>query len=142
MKNILSSFALRVALLFVALAAVSAHTASAQTRTRGNRPVIMLPPFVVSEDPFTPPTLNSDGTLTLPDGTVITPPVRNSDGSITLPDGTVHVLPRPDSDGSIVLPDGTTLTPNEDGTFTLPDGTVVDRAQLEARRGTRPNSGS
>ena len=79
-----------------------------------------------------PPELNSDGTLTLPDGTVVQPPTLNSDGSITLPDGTV--LPAPpvrtppvkNTDGSLTLPDGTVVQPNADGTYTLPDGHVID----------------
>ena len=94
--------------------------------------------------PHEPPALNADGTLTLPDGTVVTPnddgsitlpdghvipppPVRNPDGSITLPDGTV-LPPRPvhNADGTITLPDGTIVTPNADCSITLPDGTVIN----------------
>ena len=90
-----------------------------------------------------PPALNADGTLTLPDGTIVTP---NADGSITLPDG--RVLPPPpkrNADGTITLPDGTVVTPNGDGTLTLPDGTVVKGPPDGPGRGpgpARPTSGS
>src|SRR5471032_2525185 len=58
---------------------------------------------------FGPPpgTVNDDGTITLPDGTVLPAPTFNADGTITLPDGTV-------------------IDPNADGTYTLPDGHVID----------------
>jgi hypothetical protein len=118
MKNlnpILSAFALRVTLLFAAFALVSAATSSAQTTTRAARrtPPIMLPAFVVSEDRLAPPTLNSDGSFTLSDGTVLTPPARNSDGSITLPDGTVLTPPAHEIDATITLPDGTVIDPSD-----------------------------
>ncbi len=124
MKNysaLLSSFALRVTLLFAAFAVVSAATSSAQSARRSR--VVMLPPFVVSEDRISPPVINSDGTITLPDGTVITPPTRNSDGTITLPDGTVITPPEHDIDTTI----------------TLPDGTVIDPSDRPAPRGPRPS---
>ena len=89
---------------------------------------------------FGPPpgTVNSDGTITLPDGTVFTPPDINinSDGTITLPDGTTidpskdlpppHEPPVKNTDGSLTLPDGAVVQPNADGTYTLPDGHVID----------------
>ncbi|MEY2878262.1 MAG: hypothetical protein RLZZ15_642 [Verrucomicrobiota bacterium] len=95
--------------------------------------------------PFGPPPVpNSDGTITLPDGTVVTPPARNSDGTITLPDGTVvdpadlpppHHPPVKNADGSLTLPDGTTIQPNADGTYTLPNGHVIDLSQPPPARG-------
>ena len=101
-----------------------------------------------------PVDLNSDGTITLPGGTVLQPPTFNSDGTITLPDGTV-LQPPPlrapfmkNADGSITLPDGTTVQPNADGTFTLPDGHVIDPAKGppaggrdRGPRGPRPSGG-
>jgi uncharacterized Zn-binding protein involved in type VI secretion len=145
MKNIpclLTSFALRVGLLFAALALVSA--ASAQTAKRPARSG-MMPPVFVSGDSLTPPGLNADGSITLPDGTVVTPPARNSDGSRALPEGDVVTPPTRNSDGTITLPDGTVVippTPNADGTITLLDGTVIDPSQHAARRGARPSGGS
>ncbi|MBI5766856.1 MAG: hypothetical protein HZA93_03625 [Verrucomicrobia bacterium] len=94
-----------------------------------------------------PPEINSDGSITLPDGTVLTPPTVNSDGSITLPDGTVlppppvRVPPMKNSDGSITLPDGTVVTPNADGTYTLPNGETVDPSK-RGPRGTKPTGQS
>ncbi len=111
----LSSFALRVGLLFAAFAIVSAATSSAQTTLRAARraPPVMLPAFVVSADRVAPPTVNSDGTITLSDGTVITPPARNSDGTFTLPDGTVLTPPAQTIDDTITLPDGTVIDPSQ-----------------------------
>lgn len=111
----LASFALRVGLLFVAFALVSAATSSAQTTPRAARraPPIMLPPFVVAADRVAPPTVNSDGTITLSDGTVITPPARNADGTFTLPDGTVITSPAQAIDDTITLPDGTVIDPSQ-----------------------------
>ncbi len=94
---------------------------------------------------FGPPpgsTLNSDGTLTLPDGTVVQPPTHHRDGTITLPDGTV-IDPSEDHpgrpvkniDGSLTLPDGTTVPSNADGTYTLPDGHVIDLSKGPPARG-------
>jgi hypothetical protein len=101
MKNVLSAFAVRVTLLFAALAVVSAHTATAQPRLRGGpRPVVMMSPFVVTADPIAQPKLATER-ATAPAA------LPSFEGSITLPDGTVHVLSRPNSDGSVVLPDGT-----------------------------------
>ena len=98
-----------------------------------------------------PVDLNSDGSITLPDGTVLPPPTFNGDGSITLPDGTVLPMPAPrlpfmkNADGSISLPDGTTVQPNADGTYTLPDGHVIDPSKAppaggpgRGPRGPRP----
>jgi hypothetical protein len=82
-----------------------------------------------------PPEVNSDGTIALPDGTVLTPPTVNSDGSITLPDGTVlpappmRVPPVKNSDGTLTLLDGPVVAPNADGTYTLPDGHTIDLTQ-------------
>lgn len=111
---------------------------------------------------FGPPgILNSDGTVTLPDGTVLAPPTRNSDGTITLPDGTVvdpskdlpppHQPPVKNSDGSLTLPDGTIVQPNADGTYTMPDGHVIDLSKAppadapgrgpRGPRGPRPSGG-
>ena len=89
---------------------------------------------------FGPPpgVVNDDGTITLPDGTVLPAPTFNADGTITLPDGTVidpSQLPPPrapitkNADGSITLPDGTVVQPDADGTYTLPDGHVIDLTQ-------------
>lgn len=95
--------------------------------------------------PHGPPAeINSDGTITLPDGTVLTPPHLNSDGSVTLPDGTVlpappvRVPPVKNADGSLTLPDGTVIEPNADGTYTLPNGETIDPSKAPARgqRGT------
>lgn len=109
MKNVLSAFAVRVTLLFAALAVVSAHTATAQPRHRGGpRPVVMMSPFVVTADPIAQPKLANERTT-------IAAALPSFEGSITLPDGTVHVLSRPNSDGSLALP----------------DGTVADRPQVE-----------
>ena len=82
------------------------------------------------------------------------PAVLNSDGSITLPDGSVlPALPGPmfNSDGSITLPDGTVVQPNSDGTYTLPDGHVIDLSKAppvpprrdlgRGRRGPPPATG-
>lgn len=99
-------------------------SAFAQGRAQKSR-ALRLPPVVVEADDLTPPALNSDGSITLPDGSVIAPPLRNSDGSITLADGSVMVLPRADSDGTVMLPDGTIATRNPDGSLTLPNGNVI-----------------
>ena len=138
MKNVLSAFALRVTLLFAAFAVVSVVTSSAQSARR-TRPV-MLPPFIVAEDRFTPPGLHSDD-LTLPDGTVVNDLGRNADGSITLPDGTVMWAPVHNADGTVTFSDGTVVTPptrNADGTLTAPDGTVSEPVRRPAHRGKRP----
>ena len=140
MKNVLSAFALRVTLLFAAFAFVAVVTSSAQSAVRRTRPV-MLPPFIVAEDRFTPPELHSDDALTLPDGTVVNDLRRNADGSITLPDGTVMWAPVHNADGTVTFSDGTVVTPptrNADGTLTAPDGTVIDPARRPAHRGKRP----
>ena len=124
MKNVLLAFALRFSLLAAAFALVSTTTANAQN-ARTARPGQMAP-FIVEEDRLPPPELNSDGTITLPDGTVITPPTRNSDGTITLADGTVVTPP----------------VRNADGTITLSDGTVITPADRPAPRGPRPTGGN
>jgi hypothetical protein len=98
--------------------------------------------------------IDSDGSIILPDGTVLPPPQFNDDGSITLPDGSVlpapetHVPPVKNSDGTITLPDGTVIPPNADGTYTLPNGRVLDLSKVPptppARRpgrGPRPSGG-
>lgn len=123
MKNIVHRLLLVAAL-------VAAGSAFAQDRGPGPRDSHFGPP---------PGLLNSDGSITLPDGTVLPPmpgPEFNSDGTITLPDGTVidpseelpppHHPPTINPDGSITLPDGTVLMPNADGTFTLPNGRTID----------------
>ncbi len=136
MKNVLSTFVLRVALAFAAFALVSAATVSAQSAVRRTRP-IMLPPFIVAEDCLTPPDLNSDGSLSLPDGTVVISPTRNPDGSITLPDRTVILPPVHNADGTVTFSDG--------GVVTLPahnaTGTIIDPAHRPAHRGKRPTGG-
>ena len=87
---------------------------------------------------FGPPpgAVNADGTITLPDGSVLPAPTFNADGTVTLPDGRVidptkdlpppHEPPVKNADGSITLDDGTVVQPNADGTYTLPDGHVID----------------
>ena len=140
MKNVLSAFALRVTLLFAAFAVVSVVTSSAQSSARRTRPV-MLPPFIVAEDRFTPPELHSDDALSLPDGTLVNDLRRNADGSITLPDGTVMWAPVHNADGTVTFSDGTVVTPpsrNADGTLTAPDGTIIDPARRPAHHGKRP----
>jgi hypothetical protein len=140
MKNVLFAFALRVTLLFAAFAFVAVVTSSAQSALRRTRPV-MLPPFIVAEDRFTPPELHSDDALSLPDGTVANHLSRNADGSITLPDGTVIWAPVHNADGTVTFSDGTVVTPptrNADGTLTAPDGTIIDPAHRPAHRGKRP----
>ena len=140
MKNVLSAFALRVTLLFAAFAFVAVVTSSAQSAARRTRPV-MLPPFIVAEDRFTPPELHSDDALSLPDGTVANHLSRNADGSITLPDGTVIWAPVHNADGTVTFSDGTVVTPpsrNADGTLTAPDGTIIDPARRPAHHGKRP----
>ncbi len=140
MKNVLFAFALRVTLLFAAFAFVAVVTSSAQSALRRTRPV-MLPPFIVAEDRFTPPELHSDDALSLPDGTVANHLSRNADGSITLPDGTVIWAPVHNADGTVTFSDGTVVTPptrNADGTLTAPDGTIIDPARRPAHRGKRP----
>ena len=79
------------------------------------------------------PTMNADGTITLPDGTVIDPSKGHPPG----PPFTVN------ADGTITLHDGTVLHPNADGTFTLPDGHVIDLTQgpPAGGPGPRPNGG-
>ncbi len=141
MKNVLPAFLLRLTLLFAAFAIVSVATASAQSAKRRSRPV-MLPPFIVAEDRFVPPEVNSDGTITLPNGAVINSHFTHSDGSITLPDGAVLALPhRSDSDGTVMLPDGTVVMPNADGTVTLADGTLIDPSPHAKPRSPRPAHG-
>ena len=102
-----------------------------------------------------PGEINSDGSITLPDGTVLPPPTFNDDGSVTLPDGTVlqppapHIPPVKNADGSLTLPDGTVVQPHADGTYTLPDGHVIDLTKLpplprrggRSPRGPRPGGG-
>ncbi len=90
-----------------------------------------------------PPDFNSDGTITLPDGTVLRPPVVNSDGTVTLPDGTVlpappmRVPPIKNSDGTLTLPNGTVVSPNADGTYTLPNGDTVEHPGARGGPGPR-----
>ena len=145
MKTQLSLRLLRLVLFCTAaaLTLVTGTSAFAQTRAgSGQSRPLRLPPFIVEADPLTPPELNSDGTLTLPDGSVVTPPLRNSDGSITLPDGTVLTLPpRANSNGTLMLPDGTVVTPHADGTVTLPDGSVINPAPHPAPRAQGPAGG-
>ncbi len=133
MKNVLSAFALRVTLLFAAFAVVSVVTSSAQSSARRTRPV-MLPPFIVAEDRFTPPELHSDDALSLPDGTLANHLSRNADGSITLPDGSVMWAPVHNADGTVTFYDGTAVTPPTRNA----DGTVIDRARRPAHREKRP----
>ena len=143
MNSNLSLRLLRLALFCTAamLTFTTGVSAFAQTGTTKSRP-LRLPPVFVEADDLTPPALNPDGTITLPDGTVITPPVRHADGTITLPDGSVVTLPpRADSDGTIMLPDGTVVTPNDDGTVTLPDGTILPAPQPPAPGKTPPSHG-
>ena len=111
--------------LFAITALLASASAFAQDSAPGLRDRQFLPPAV----------LNSDGSITLPDGSVLLPlpgPMFNSDGSLTLPDGTVvqpptlHTPPVKNADGSLTLPDGTVVQPNSDGTYTLPDGHVID----------------
>jgi hypothetical protein len=119
-------------LLTAGLALIASVAAFAQTT--GN--TTATPP--AGHPHFGPPpgsVVNDDGTITLPDGTVLPAPTVNADGTITLPDGTV-IDPTKDhppgppftknSDGSITLPDGTVVQPNADGTYTMPDGHVID----------------
>jgi hypothetical protein len=119
MKNSLRLLAAALA-IFAGTAAFAQSTGSATPPAR--RPHRGPPPGEI----------NSDGTITLPDGTVLQPPTVNSDGTITLPDGTalpappVHVPPVKNADGSLTLPNGTVIQPNADGTYTLPDGRVID----------------
>jgi len=127
MKTALSLRLLRLALFCTAamLTLATGTSAFAEGRATKSRP-LRLPPIFVESNELNPPALNSDGSITLPDGTVIAPPVRNSDGSITLPDGSILSLPsRGNSDGTVMLPDGTVVTRNSDGTVTLPDGSVI-----------------
>jgi len=103
-----------------------------------------------------PGTVNEDGSIVLPDGTLFTPPdllIISGNGTITFPDGTVvtppprHQPPVKNADGSITLADGTVVQPNADGTYTLPDGHVLDLTKAAPaggpRRGHRgpPSSG-
>lgn len=133
MKNVLSAFALRVPLLFAAFAVVAVVTSSAQSSARRTRPV-MLPPFIVAEDRFTPPELHSDDALSLPDGTLANHLSRNADGSITLPDGSVMWAPVHNADGTVTFYDGTAVTPPTRNA----DGTIIDPARRPAHHGKRP----
>jgi hypothetical protein len=141
MKNSLRLLAATLAIF----AGASAFAQSAGSTTPPARGPHFGPP---------PGALNTDGTITLPDGTVLQPPTLNDDGTITLPDGTV--LPAPplrtppvkNADGSLTLPDGTTVQPNADGTYTLPDGHVIDLSKAppagrphHGRRGPPPSGG-
>ena len=131
MKTILSAFVLRVTLLFAAFAIVSATTSSAQSAARRARPV-MLPPFIVAEDRFTPPELNSDDALPLPDATALITPIRNADGSITLPDGTAILPPVHHADGTVTFSDGggvTTSTHHADAPVSDPAHPTIPRRQ-------------
>lgn len=112
MKTMLSAFFLRVTLLFAAFAIVSVATSTAQSAGRRSRPV-MLPAFIVMEERLASPELDLDGSLTLPDGTVVTQPTRNPDGSITLLDGTVLLPPVHQADGTVTFPDGFAIHPSE-----------------------------
>ena len=113
-------------LLAAALAIIAGASAFAQDT--GSTPPPRGPHF----GPPPGSTINADGTITLPDGTVLQPPTFNADGTVTLPDGTVlpapplHAPPVKNADGSITLDDGTVIQPNADGTYTLPDGDVID----------------
>lgn len=149
MKN-----SLRVLTMVLALAAGAsafAQTTGNTTTTAPDRHPHFGPP---------PGVINSDGTITLPDGTVLPAPVVNSDGTITLPDGTVidpSQMPPPhpplvkNADGSLTLPDGTVIQPNADGTYTMPDGHVIDLSKAPpadgsgrgpgGRRGPPPSGG-
>ncbi len=113
------------AALFASMTAFAQSTGDATTVRPVHPPHFGPPPGI----------LNPDGTITLPDGTVLPAPTLNSDGTITLPDGTVidplrdHPPGPPftiNSDGSITLSDGTVIAANADGTYTLPDGHVID----------------
>lgn len=139
MKNCLRSLLLVAALL-------AATSAFAQGRGPGPRG---------SHDGPPPGELNSDGSITLPDGTVLPPmpgPGFNSDGTITLPDGTVidpseglpppHQPPMINADGSITLRDGTVIAPNADGTFTMPDGRTIDPSKAPTPPADRPAPGA
>ncbi len=128
MKNSLRLLAVAFALL------VSVH-AFAQTTGSNSTPPPRGPHF----GPPPGSTVNADGTVTLPDGTVLPAPTLNADGTITLPDGTVidpsqdlpppHQPPVKNADGSITLDDGTVIQPNADGTYTLPNGHIIDLAK-------------
>src|SRR5258708_5205661 len=81
---------------------------------------------------------NEDEAIVSPDGTIplVLPPTINDDGSLTLPDETTIIPPASpmrNKDGSISLPDGTMIDAN--GTITRPDGTVIDSSK-------RPDSDS
>jgi len=145
MKSALTLRLLRLALFCTAAMLTLATGTSAFAQSRGHAKksrTLSLPTVFVSADSLTPPQFNSDGTITLPDGTVLASPVRSADAAITLPDGTVHSLPRRgDSDGTIMLPDGTVVTPNSAGTITLPAGTVLahDHGAARAKSATGTN---
>ena len=140
MKNSLRLLASATALL-VSVSAF-AQTTGNTTTTPPHGPHFGPPPGV----------MNSDGSITLPDGTVLPAlpgPTFNADGTITLPDGTVidpsqemppppHTPPVKNADGSLTLPDGTIVQPNADGTYTLPDGHVIDLSQAPPAGGPGP----
>jgi hypothetical protein len=116
--------------LTAALAVIAGVSAFAQSTGNATTPPAHGPHFGPP-----PGVVNADGTITLPDGTVLPAPTVNADGTITLPDGTVidpSQMPEPpappvkNDDGSITLADGTIVQPNADGTYTLPDGHVID----------------
>ena len=124
---------MKTSLRFVSVALALAVGAAAFAQTTGNATTTTRPAHGPHFGPPPGSTINSDGTITLPDGTVVQPPTHNSDGTITLPDGTVidpsqepHGPPVKNADGSLTLPDGTVVQPNADGTYTLPDGHVID----------------
>lgn len=142
MKSALSLRLLRLALFCTAAMLTLATGTSAFAQGRGHAKksrALTLPTVFVAADSLTPPEFNSDGSITLPDGTVLSSPVRFADAAITLPDGSVHSLPRRgDSDGSVMLPDGSVAIPNSDGTLTLADGTILDLAH-RAKSATSSN---
>ena len=87
--------------------------------------------------------VNADGSLTLPDGTVLPAlpgPMFNEDGTLTLPDGTVvqppalHTPPVKNADGSLMRPDGHVV----DLSKTPPLG---DRGRGRGHRGPPPSGG-
>jgi hypothetical protein len=137
MKNSLRFLAATLAIL----AGASAFAQDTGTTPPPHGPHFGPPPGVV----------NDDGTITLPDGTVLPAPTFNDDGTITLPDGTVidpSQMPPPhrqppvkNADGSITLPDGTVIQPNADGTYTLPDGHVIDLTKAPPAGGPGPGRG-
>lgn len=143
MKTELSLRLIRLALFCTAalLTLSTGTSAFAQGKHNKVRP-LRLPPVFVEADLLTPPDFDGDETIAQPGGTLVMIPILNSDGSFTLPDGSVVALPaRSGSDGTVILPDGTTATRNADGSLTLADGSVVKAAKV-AQSAVRATSGT